>query len=143
MQISDLLNRKGTYVATIRSDVSIIEVTRELSARSVGALVVSNDGRSILGIVSERDVVRAISQFGPGILESEVQIIMSHDVHTCSPDDAVDSLMSTMTDHRIRHLPVVEGGVLSGIVSIGDLVKSRLDELEQDRAALEQYITAR
>lgn len=143
MKISHLLDRKGSFVATVRSDASIVEVVRELSARSVGALVVSDDLRTIAGIVSERDVVRAISQFGAAIIEGPARMIMSKDVRTCSPEDAVDSLMSTMTDHRIRHIPVVDHGELVGIVSIGDLVKSRLDELEQDREALEQYITAR
>lgn len=143
MKISRLLDRKGSYVATVRPETPIIDAVRELTKRSVGALVVSEDGRAISGIVSERDVVRVISQFGSAILESPVRMIMSDEVFTCSPDDVVDSLMSTMTDHRIRHIPVLRDGELVGIVSIGDLVKSRLDELEHDREALEQYITAR
>ncbi|HUY06729.1 MAG TPA: CBS domain-containing protein [Acidimicrobiales bacterium] len=143
MKISRLLDRKGSYVATVRPNAAIIDAVRELAKRSIGALVVSDDGRGISGIVSERDVVRAISQFGSAILDSPVRMIMSEDLFVCSPDDVVDSLMSTMTDHRIRHIPVLCDGALSGIVSIGDLVKTRLDELELEREALKQYITAR
>lgn len=143
MQISDLLDRKGKFVATVAPDTLTVEVVRELVERSIGALVVSIDGKAINGIVSERDVVVSISRFGPAVLESPVQMIMSTDVRTCSPTDTVDSLMATMTDHRIRHIPVVDNGKLVGIVSIGDLVKTRIDELEADRDALEQYITAR
>lgn len=143
MKISRLLERKGLYVATVHPNTSIIDAARELANRSIGALVVSEDGRAISGIVSERDVVRAVSQFGGAILESPVRMIMSDEVFCCSPDDVVDSLMSTMTDHRIRHIPVVSNGSLAGIISIGDLVKTRLDELEHEREALEQYIIAR
>lgn len=143
MKISSLLDRKGSFVATVQSEAPIIDVVRMLANRSIGALVVSNDGKAIDGIVSERDVVRAVSQFGAAILDSPVRVIMSGTVRTCSPDDLVDSLMSVMTDHRIRHIPVLDNGTLSGIVSIGDVVKTRLDELEREREALEQYITAR
>jgi len=143
MKISSLLDRKGSFVATVQPEAPIIDVVRMLANRSIGALVVSNDGKAIDGIVSERDVVRAVSQFGAAILDSPVRVIMSNSVRTCSPDDLVDSLMSVMTDHRIRHIPVLDHGTLSGIVSIGDVVKTRLDELEREREALEQYITAR
>jgi len=143
MRISRLLDRKGSYVATVDPNSSIIDAVRELANRSVGALVVSEDGRGIAGIVSERDIVRAVSQFGAAILDSPVRMIMSENVFSCSPDDAVDSLMSEMTDRRIRHIPVISNGALAGIVSIGDVVKTCLDELEHEREALEQYITAR
>ncbi len=143
MHISGLLEQKGSFVATIHSDATIIEVTRELHKQRVGALVISKDGRSIDGIVSERDIVGAIGQFGPAILDSPVKMIMTDVIRTCSPDDEVDSLAAIMTENRIRHVPVSDNGVLVGIVSIGDIVKTRLDQLEQDRDALEQYITAR
>ena len=143
MQISRLLDRKGSFVAAIHSSAPIIDAVRELDKRGIGALVISDDGKTIAGIVSERDVVRVISQFGTAILDSPVEMIMSRGVRTCSPNDTIESLMSTMTEHRIRHVPVTEAGVLVGIVSIGDVVKNRLDELERDRDALEQYITAR
>jgi CBS domain-containing protein len=143
MQISELLTSKGTAIFTVRPDVEVRDVIEELSRRNIGAVVVSADGTSIDGIASERDVVRALDRHGAGILERPVREIMSSDVQVCSPKDTVDSLMSTMTNHRIRHLPVVEHGALVGIVSIGDVVKSRLGELEEDRDALVNYIGAR
>ncbi len=143
MEISQILDRKGSFVATISPTATIAEAAHELTSRFIGALVVSDDGAKILGILSERDIVRAISEFGGGIMNAQVTVLMSSEVRSCAPSDHVDSLMETMTDHRIRHLPVVVDGSLAGIVSIGDLVKSRLDELERDRDALEQFITAR
>jgi CBS domain-containing protein len=143
MKISALLAAKGASVITIRPDASIAEAVGALRMHNVGALVVSTDGQSVEGIMSERDVVRALDRLGAGILEPQVATIMSRDVHTCSPDDTVESLMAAMTEHRVRHLPVVEAGVLAGMVSIGDVVKNRMEELEQDRDALVDYINAR
>jgi CBS domain-containing protein len=143
MQISQLLDRKGAFVATVRPDTPVTAVVKELTERNIGSLVVSEDGNAIVGIVSERDVVAAIGRFSAAILDEPVRTIMATTVHTCRSDDVVDSLMATMTDQRIRHIPVVDDGRLVGIVSIGDLVKARLDELERDRDALEQFITAR
>jgi CBS domain-containing protein len=143
MKISALLAVKGASVVTIRPDASIAEAVAALAEHNVGALVVSEDGGSIDGIVSERDVVRALDRLGAGVLEPQVSTIMSRDVHTCSPDDTVESLMAAMTEHRVRHLPVVDAGVLAGMVSIGDVVKNRMEELEQDRDALVDYINAR
>lgn len=143
MQIAKLLVAKGPSVATISPDASILQAAQAMTARSIGALVVSIDDTTILGIISERDVVRAVSDSGASVLDAPVRSVMSNQVRTCGPDDLVDSLMATMTDHRIRHLPVLSDGKLSGIVSIGDLVKARMDELEYDRKVLEHYITAR
>jgi CBS domain-containing protein len=143
MKISALLAVKGASVVTIRPDASIAEAVAALGKHNLGALVVSGDGRSLDGIVSERDIVRALDRLGAGILEPQVSTIMSRDVHTCSPEDTVESLMAAMTEHRVRHLPVVDGGVLAGMVSIGDVVKNRMEELEQDRDALVDYINAR
>jgi CBS domain-containing protein len=143
MKISALLAVKGASVVTIRPDASIGDAVAALASHNVGALVVSADGRSVDGIVSERDVVRALDRLGAGILEPQVVTIMSGDVHTCSADDTVESLMAAMTEHRVRHLPVVDDGVLAGMVSIGDVVKNRMEELEQDRDALVDYINAR
>jgi CBS domain-containing protein len=143
MQISQLLEGKGTFVATVRPETPINEVVKELTDRGIGSLVVSPDGNTISGIVSERDVVAAISRFTAAILDEPVRTIMSTTVQTCHSDDAVDSLMAVMTDQRIRHIPVVDKGRLVGIVSIGDLVKARMDELERDRDALEHFISAR
>ena len=143
MQIAQLLESKGSFVATVRPDATVTDVVKELTDRSIGALVVTDEGDSIAGIVTERDVVASIARFSAAILDEPVRKIMSTEVHTCSSEDAVESLMATMTDQRIRHIPVVDGGRLSGIVSIGDLVKARMDELERDRDALEHFISAR
>jgi CBS domain-containing protein len=143
VRISSLLDAKGATVATIGPDASVADVLAELARHGIGALVVSSDRDHIEGIVSERDVVRRIHQVGAGLLAQPVASIMTSTVRTCSPDDDVESLIVTMTEHRIRHVPVLRDGVLVGIVSIGDVVKSRMDELEEDRKALVNYINGR
>jgi CBS domain-containing protein len=143
MKISLLLSRKDASVATIRSGASIGEAVEELVAHRIGALVVSRDGEHIEGIVSERDIVRGLAANRDSFLEEPVASIMTSTVFTCSPDDEVETLMQVMTDRRIRHVPVVDGHSLCGIVSIGDVVKSRIDELEKDRRELVDYINAR
>ena len=143
MRISSLLERKGSAVVTISGDASVAEAVAEFDRHRIGALVVSADGAHIDGIVSERDVVRGLARSEGAVLEEPVRTIMTSTVLTCSPDDNVDSLMATMTDNRVRHVPVVRGDLLIGIVSIGDVVKSRIDELEKDRKELVEYITAR
>jgi CBS domain-containing protein len=144
VRISNLLDAKGSSVSTIGPDGRVADVVAELARHGIGALVVSSDGTHIEGIVSERDVVRRLHQMGGDLLDQPVSSIMTSTVRTCSPDDDIESLIVTMTEHRIRHVPVVhEGGVLAGIVSIGDVVKSRMDELEQDRKALVNYINSR
>ncbi len=111
-----------------------------LADRGIGALVVSSDGRRIDGIVSERDVARGLHDRGAGLLADPVATVMTAEVHTCTPHASVHDLARTMTDHRVRHVPVVEDGALVGIVSIGDVVKERLDELEEERRQLVDYI---
>lgn len=143
MRISTLLAMKGSAVATIRGDATVADAVGELSRRHVGALVVSNDGHRIDGIVSERDVVRKMSECGGDVVRELVSTIMSSTVYTCSPDDDTETLMRTMTERRIRHVPVVDGDRLAGIVSIGDVVKDRIEELEKNRTELIEYITAR
>ena len=143
MRIEELLQTKGDFVATIRPDAPVTEAIAELAHHGIGALVVSSDGRTPEGIVSERDVVRRVHDSGAAILDGTVAAIMSTTVRTCAPENELESLMETMTTHRIRHVPVVRDGALVGIVSIGDVVKSRMDELEDDRRALENYINAR
>ncbi|MGO9342244.1 MAG: CBS domain-containing protein, partial [Acidimicrobiales bacterium] len=128
MKISTLLERKGTSVATIAGVATIREAVAELQSRRIGALVVSADGEHIEGILSERDVVRGIADRGGELLEDPVNSIMTSTVFTCTPDDDTESLMAVMTDRRFRHVPVETDGLLSGIVSIGDVVKSRIDE---------------
>ncbi|HEY7947827.1 MAG TPA: CBS domain-containing protein, partial [Acidimicrobiales bacterium] len=124
-------------------DATVSEAVDELSRRHVGALVVSADGETIDGIVSERDVVRKLSERGEAVLGEPVSAIMSSTVSTCSLDDDTESLMRIMTERRIRHIPVVDEGRLAGIVSIGDVVKNRIEELEKNRTELIEYITAR
>ena len=140
MHISQLLRHKGGDVATVEASASIRTALALLAQHGVGALVVSADGRSIDGIVSERDVVRALHERGAALLAEPVSSVMTPDVHTCLPGAGVEELARTMTDHRVRHVPVVDGGRLVGIVSIGDVVKARLDELENERAQLVDYI---
>lgn len=143
MRIAKLLEAKGAGVATVAPTATVAEVVDELARHGVGALVVSADGRAVEGIVSERDVVRRLADRGPGVLTEPVAAIMATEVQVAGPDDAVESLMALMTDRRIRHVPVLHDGALVGIVSIGDVVKHRLDELEGDKRALVDYIHAR
>lgn len=141
MQVKDVLAHKGVAVATIGPGATVAEVTTALAEHRVGALVVSSDGTTIEGIVSERDVVRALNAFGVDLLGMAVHEIMTADVHTCVPTDEVRSLARTMTEKRFRHMPVKVGGVLAGIMSIGDVVKSRVDELETEHDQLVDYIS--
>jgi CBS domain-containing protein len=139
MRISDVLRGKGSTVATVEPGMSIASLVGELARHNVGALVVMTDGQ-VVGIVSERDVVRQLHERGAGLLDATVAEIMTTSVVTCLPTDSVDSLAATMTERRIRHMPVLQDGALAGIVSIGDVVKSRIGELESDREQLETYI---
>ncbi|MGA2037243.1 MAG: CBS domain-containing protein [Acidimicrobiales bacterium] len=143
MRISKLLATKGSSVATIPPGATVADAVVELREHGIGALVVSSDQQHIEGIVSERDVVRALTDRAGALLEDPVSSIMSPTVTTCSPDDEIESLMSTMTDKRFRHVPVVRDGVLCGIISIGDVVKYRIGQLEKDRNELVDYINAR
>jgi CBS domain-containing protein len=141
--VSDLLEVKGFAVATISGDASVGDAIADLVRHRVGALVVSADSRTIDGIVSERDIVQRLSELRTELLGERVASIMSTSVHVCSPVDDVERIMNLMTEQRIRHVPVVEGAFLCGIISIGDVVKSRIGELERDRNELMEYITAR
>lgn len=144
MNVQQLLDGKGTMVATIRADATLAEATASLRDHGVGALVVSADGRELTGILSERDVVRAMAAHGSSTLGRDVASAMSGNVVTCRPDDTCDDLMAMMTERRIRHLPVVDGdGLLAGIISIGDVVKARLGQLELENNQLHEYIQAR
>jgi CBS domain-containing protein len=141
MRISDVLNGKGFDVICIDPASSIRELVALLSERNLGAVVVSGDGTSIAGIVSERDVLRHLVE-GVNFLDQPVSSIMTTEVHTCTPEDSVQSLMSAMTDRRVRHIPVVDRrGALTGIVSIGDLVKSQIAQLQFERDQLEGYVS--
>ena len=139
MRVADILRRKGTKTVTVRHDDSVARAVEILRDEGFGALVVSSDGTAIEGIVSERDVVRALG-LRPDLLDLPVSEIMTAKVFTCVPDDKVDELMSMMTEKRIRHLPVEVDGKLSGLVSIGDVVKHRVTELENETQAMQEYI---
>ena len=142
MKIAQILSQKGPFVATIKSGASVKHLVDELRRHNIGALIVSEDGRHIDGIVSERDIVRRLADFAGEIAYLTVSDIMTTDVYTCSPEITVEELMQVMTDHHFRHVPVVEAdGSLFAVVSIGDLVKHRMAELHDERAALINYIT--
>ena len=140
MRVSDILRSKGTVVCTISPDATIADAVRALAQYGIGAIVVSTDGITVEGILSERDIVRAMDAEADGLQGRLVRDIMTSNVVTCGPSEQVDYMMSLMTQKRFRHVPVVDGDQLAGIVSIGDVVASRLSELEREAEALEDYI---
>lgn len=139
MRIAEILRRKGNAVATVQPHASVADLLVALKRHNIGAMVVMDDS-AVAGIVSERDVVRRLVETGPDLLERQVATIMTPAVVTCGPTDTVDTVQMLMTERRVRHVPVIEGGRLAGIVSIGDIVKSRISQLEDDREQLEAYI---
>ncbi|RTL63851.1 MAG: CBS domain-containing protein [Pseudonocardiaceae bacterium] len=141
MRISDVLRNKGSAVATIGADASVGDVIAMLTTGNYGALPVM-DGDQLVGIVSERDVVRRLHEMGPELVGTPVVDIMTSEVVTASPDDSALELSRIMTERRIRHLPVTADGALVGIVSIGDMVKARIDSLEEEREQLQSYIAS-
>jgi CBS domain-containing protein len=143
MSVASILKRKGTNVVTVRPDVTIAAAARELEAKRIGALVVSEDGRAVVGLLGERDIVRGLALYGPGVSELRVSDLMQKSVVTCQPDDTVTRIMAEMTQHRARQLPVIEDRELRGIVSIGDVVKHRLEELETEANILREAFLAR
>lgn len=144
MHVHHILKVKGAAVATIAPDATLTEATASLRDHGVGALVVSRDGATIDGIVSERDVVRALAAHGASTLGHDVASAMSRSVTTCHGDDTIDQMMAMMTERRIRHVPVVDDdGHLAGIISIGDVVKARVGQLELENNQLHDYIQAR
>jgi len=140
MRVKDILKHKGNAVITVRPDTGCRDLLSMLAEHNIGAAVVSVDGVAVGGIVSERDVVRHLHDQGDAVLDGPVSEIAVWQVSTCGLDDPVDELCTTMTERRIRHLPVVHGGRLVGIVSIGDVVKSTISQLEFDRQNLIDYV---
>lgn len=140
MTVRDVLQQKGDSVVTIAPEAPVKELVTLLAERNIGAAVVSTPTEQVAGIVSERDVVRHLHQ-SRNVLDAAVAQIMTSPVHTVSPDQSIDALMLLMTQHRIRHVPVVMDGELCGLVSIGDVVKSRIGELEFERDQLSSYVT--
>jgi len=142
MRIIDLLRVKGTRVVTVPPDTTVRQLLAVLAEHGIGAVVVSADGTSVDGIASERDIVRAFARQGAAAMSEPVTAIYTAEVYTVTPDTQIEAVMRMMTERRVRHAPVVLDGSLRGIVSIGDVVKNRIDELETERAALTDYITS-
>ena len=141
MRISDLLRVKGTEIVTVTPDTRVRRLLGVLAEHRIGAVVVSHNGTSVVGIASERDIVRALAERGAAVLSEPVTAIYTAQVRTVTPQTSLEEVMRMMTVHRVRHAPVVADGGLAGIVSIGDVVKTRIDELETERAVLTDYIT--
>jgi len=128
-------------VLTIDPGASISDAVAELSARRIGALVVSSDGRRAEGILSERDIVRELGKSGDGVLGQKVSELMTSEIQTCAPNDRSEGVLQSMTEGRFRHMPVVEDGLLIGLISLGDVVKARLSEVSMEKEALEAMIS--
>lgn len=144
MKVEDILHNKGSVVETIRPDAKILMAVHRMRMQNVGALVVSRDGEKVDGVLSERDIVRGLTNHGAGLVEMSVVAVMSRSVPTCAPSDSLTSVMSQMTRTRNRHVPVVDDGCLCGIVSVGDVVKHRLEEMELETSVLrDAYLTRR
>jgi CBS domain-containing protein len=140
MLIAQILSGKGGQVVTTRPEAPVAEVARLLKEKRIGAVVVADGRGAIKGIISERDLARGLADHGAALLEMKVAELMTREVTTCAPGDGLEKLMHQMTEGRFRHLPVVEKGKMVGIISIGDVVKHRLQELETERRQLHEYI---
>src|SRR5215472_6969128 len=140
MNVHTILRNKGKSVVTIHPDATVERAVAVLRLSGIGALVVSDDGENVVGILSERDIVEALGRLGGELLAVSVAEVMTSPVVTCEPEDSVAELMAEMTNRRIRHFPVLDDGRLQGIVSIGDLVKNRLDEIEFEAHSMRSFI---
>jgi CBS domain-containing protein len=140
MFVADILRMKGPDVVHVRDDAPVTDALRLLTEHRIGAVLVGDGSGRIVGILSERDVTRALHQRGPSLVELPVSALMTRDVYACSPGDDVCDVLATMTSRRFRHMPVMEDGRLAGMISIGDVVKARIDETEAEAAALREYI---
>lgn len=142
MFVSDILAQKGGLVFTVTPGTTVAEAAQHLSTRRIGSVLVMDGTHTIAGIVSERDLVRAMARYGGSALDLEVRQVMTRDVVTCHPDDPIERVMGLMTTGRFRHLPVEDRGELLGLISIGDVVKARLEETQHETEALKAYIVA-
>ena len=140
MTVKAILSAKGSEVHTIEPTTNLAVAAKLLAERKIGALVVTGADRRVIGIVSERDIVRVIAERGAAALDEEVGAVMTRKVVTCSPSDTVGWIMERMTDGKFRHLPVLDDGRVVGLISIGDVVKSRVSEFEHEQEALREYI---
>ena len=144
MKVAAILSAKGTRVATIRPTASVGQAIARFRAEGIGALVVVGLNESLLGLIAERDVINALAEIGTEVLSKQVEGVMNRRPATCTPEDDVKAVMTTMTQRRLRHLPVLDEGALAGIVSIGDIVKNRLDEMAFEANVLrDAYIATR
>ena len=141
MRVKTILSSKGDNVTKVASSDSIRTTLLRLKTHNIGALVVSDDGDTVAGVISERDLVRAMVDHGPALLEMTVAELMTRDVRTCGPEDDIEDVMDSMTHGRFRHMPVLVDGKLVGVISIGDLVKHRMGELVDETKALREYVT--
>ncbi len=142
MHVAAILKDKGRAVETVGIDATVMDVAARLSAMRIGAVVVTEKDGGVAGIISERDIIRVVGKHGAGALDWPVGEVMTSTVMTCREADTIDQLMSVMTERRFRHLPVMEKGKLAGIVSIGDVVKHRVAEVELEANLMRDYITA-
>ena len=142
MHVAAILKEKGRAVETVAAEVTLGEIVKRLAARRIGAVIVEGTRGEVRGIVSERDIVRVLAEHGPEVLAWPASKVMTRNVVTARESDTIDELMSRMTEGRFRHLPVVEDGRLVGIVSIGDVVKHRVAEVELEASAMRDYISA-
>lgn len=140
MSVRDILKKKGNAVETAGPDKTVSEAAGQLASKRIGALVIT-EGDSIAGILSERDIVRSASEHGAACLDRKVSDLMTKDVITCDPDESARRVLEMMTENRIRHLPVTEDGKLAGIVTIGDVVKHRLEETQHEVEELQRYVS--
>ncbi len=140
MHVDAILRSKGSAVETVRPDATIGAAVALLRRKGIGALVVSEDGTALAGILSERDIIHALADHGAAMLDARVERFMTRRVFTCTPRDTVGELMAEMTERRIRHIPVLRNDALIGIISIGDVVKHRLDEIEWEADSLRSFI---
>jgi CBS domain-containing protein len=142
MLVKRIFKMKGDRIITVSPDITIAEAAEILKRENIGAVMVLGGDRSLAGILSERDIVRAIPEHGPALFGLRVDALMTREVVTCSAEDRVHDLMKKMTTGRFRHMPVLDGDDLIGIISIGDVVKSRLEELEAEASQLRDYIAS-
>ena len=140
MHVSEILKNKGSDVVTMGPNDTVLEIARLLSTKHIGAIVIRDVRSAVIGIISERDIIHAIAVHGEQALAMTARDVMTHEVISCTADDIITGVMKTMTERRVRHLPVIEGGDLKGMVSIGDVVKNRLDETELETRVLRDYV---
>lgn len=141
MRVADLLKNKGDNIISIPAECSVAEAVKVLCDNKIGAAVVLDKEGNLAGILSERDLCRGLGAEGASLLDQPATSLMTAEVMTCTPDDTVDAIMRTMTEGRFRHMPVMKNGQLCGVISIGDVVKSRIDDLEHEANAMRQYIS--